>query len=85
MQCREDKEEAKKGPPLAEVEPEAPELDEDGYVIRRVTQQSWSNEKSFYSSSDSDSGRHNQHVECHGGKIFMLAVVELCCLLYFYF
>lgn len=56
LRCREEKEEAKKGPPLAEVELETPELDEDGYVVRRNTQQSWSNDKSFYSSSDSDSG-----------------------------
>lgn len=57
MHYREEKEEAKKGPALAEVEPDAPELDEDGYVIRRTTQQSWGNDKSFYTSSDSDSGK----------------------------
>lgn len=54
---REEKEEPKKGPPLAEMEVDPPELDEDGYVIRPTTQQTWSNEKSFYSSSDSDSGK----------------------------
>lgn len=54
---REEKEDVKKGPPLAEMEVETPELDEDGYVIRPATQQTWSNEKSFYSSSDSDSGK----------------------------
>jgi FtsZ-interacting cell division protein ZipA len=36
----------------------APELDEDGYVIRPNVPHSWNNEKgSFYSSSDSDTGK----------------------------
>lgn len=53
----EEKEDVKK-PPLAEMEAETPELDEDGYVIRPTPQQTWPNEKSFYSSSDSDSGKY---------------------------
>ncbi|XP_064215351.1 F-BAR domain only protein 2 isoform X4 [Tribolium castaneum] len=48
-------------------EPSAPELDEDGYVIRPNVPHSWNNEKgSFYSSSDSDTDDERErkiHVE----------------------
>lgn len=53
---REEKEEVNKGR-VQDNEQDAPQLDEDGYVIRQNPTQAWTNDKgSFYSSSDSDSG-----------------------------
>lgn len=53
---REEKDESQRTQPPP-AEPNAPELDEDGYVIRPNVPHTWNNEKgSFYSSSDSDTG-----------------------------
>lgn len=55
---REEKDESQRT--TTAVEPGAPEVDEDGYVIPPNVPHSWNNEKgSFYSSSDSDTGNSN--------------------------
>ncbi|XP_044256848.1 F-BAR domain only protein 2 isoform X2 [Tribolium madens] len=61
----EEKDESQRTQPAPE--PTAPELDEDGYVIRPNVPHNWNNEKgSFYSSSDSDTDDERErkiHVE----------------------
>ncbi|XP_065165337.1 F-BAR domain only protein 2 isoform X2 [Atheta coriaria] len=52
----EEKEETRKSQTLVERDPDAPEVDEDGFVVQPTTPANWTNDKgSFYSSSDSDS------------------------------
>ncbi|XP_045482609.1 F-BAR domain only protein 2 isoform X5 [Harmonia axyridis] len=71
-------------PVTATSEPSAPELDEEGYVIRPNPSHNWNSEKgSFYSSSDSDSDDERErkiHVEIkplnHNGAAPMSASVD---------
>lgn len=58
---REEKDDSQKSQRTAEpTDPAAQEVDEDGYVIRPNVSQTWNSEKgSFYSSSDSDSGKNS--------------------------
>lgn len=80
---REEKDEP--SPPVTTAsEPSAPELDEEGYVIRPNPSHNWNSEKgSFYSSSDSDTDDERErkiHVEIkplnHNGAAPMSASVD---------
>lgn len=56
---REEKDDSQKSQRTADTtDPSTHEVDEDGYVIRPSVAHNWNNEKgSFYSSSDSDTGK----------------------------
>ncbi|XP_022915576.1 F-BAR domain only protein 2 isoform X2 [Onthophagus taurus] len=64
----EEREEVKETPPLAEAEPEGPELDTEGYAVQpEAPKHHWPNndKRGFYSSSDSDSDDDREKNRIH--------------------